>query len=73
LLEDINHLNLVLKDGHLEIDVENQLLYLKTEVIINLFKIDVQLKKLIDANFESMKTILPVLKEKHNQQISFSS
>ena len=73
LLEDINHLNLVLKDGHLEVDVENQLLYLKTEVEINLFKIDVQLKKLIDANFESMKAILPVLKEKHNQKISFSS
>jgi hypothetical protein len=73
LLEDINHLNFVLKDGHLEIDIENQLLYLKTEVELNLFKIDVQLKKLIDANFESMKTILPVLKEKHNQQISFSS
>jgi hypothetical protein len=73
LLEDINHLNLVLKDGHFEIDVENQLLYLKTEVEINLFKIDVQLKKLIDANFESMKAILPVLKEKHNQKISFSS
>lgn len=73
LLEDINHLNLVLKDGHLEIDLENQLLYLKTEVEINLFKIDVQFKKLIDANFESMETILPVLKEKHNQKISFSS
>lgn len=73
LLEDINQLNFVLKDGHLEVDVENQLLYLKTEVEINLFKIDVQFKKLIDANFESMETILPVLKEKHNQKISFSS
>ncbi len=73
LLEDINQLNLALKDGHLEIDAENKLLYLKTEVEINLFKIDVQFKKLIDANFDSMKAILPVLREKHNQKISFSS
>ena len=73
LLEDINQLNQTLKIGHLEIDVENQVLYLKTEVEINLFKIDVQLKELIDAKFESMKVILPVFKEKYNQNISFSS
>ena len=72
-MEDINQLNQTLKIGHLEIDVENQVLYLKTEVEINLFKIDAQLKELIDANFESMKVILPVFKEKYNQNISFSS
>ena len=73
LLEDINQLNLASKDGHFEVDVENQLLYLKTDVEINLFKIDVQFKKLIDANFDSMKVMLTFLREKHNQKISFSS
>ena len=50
-----------------------ELLYLKTEVEINPFKIDVHFNKLINANFESMKTILTVLKEKHNHKIIFSS
>ena len=73
LLEDINQLNQALENGHLEIDVDKQVLYLKNEVVINLFKMDVQLKQLIDTNFDGMKSILPIFKEKYENKISFSS
>ena len=48
-----------------------ELLYLKTEVEINPFKIDVHFNKLINANFESMKTILTVLKENISIKLFF--
>ena len=73
LLEDINQLNQAMENGHLEIDVDNQVLYLKNEVEVNLFKMDAQLKQLIDANFEGMKAIFPIFKSKYENNISFSS
>lgn len=71
LLRDINQLNQTLPLGHFQIDTDDNILYFKNDVEINIFKLEDQLEQLFDRNFEAMKVIIPVLLEKYNGKFEF--
>jgi len=72
LTEDINVINQEMTTGHFGIDKEQNILYLRSELVVNSLSKPDELEPLITPILESMNAILLLFKEKYTDSILFS-